>query len=206
MKKSGKLEHRENPLVVVISGPSGVGKDATIAGVTEAEACFHYVVTATTRPMRAGEVDGVDYYFFSRADFLKNLEKGEFIEYAEVYGNYYGVLKKEIHNALHKGEDVILKVDVQGAATLKKKIPDAVFIFLMPPSIKELTERLKKRNADSSTDIDLRINKAEGEIGSLAMFDYKVVNYKDNLKRTADVIRAIVIAEKCRVRPRIVKL
>lgn len=121
MKKSGKLEHRENPLVVVISGPSGVGKDATIAGITETEACFHYVVTATTRPMRAGEVDGVDYYFFSRADFLKNLEKGEFIEYAEVYGNYYGVLKKEINDALQKRRRCYSKSRCPGSSYVKEE-------------------------------------------------------------------------------------
>lgn len=111
------------PLVVVISGPSGVGKDVVIDSIIDKKRNFHHVVTATTRKKRPREVDGVDYYFLSKAEFVRKIKAGEFLEYAEVYGNYYGVLKSEVQAALQAGKDVILKVDVQGAATLKKKIP-----------------------------------------------------------------------------------
>jgi guanylate kinase len=194
------------PLIIVISGPSGVGKDATIASLKQLGAKFHYIVTATTRSRRPNEVDGVDYYFLSKNDFMDKIKRGEFLEFAEVYGNYYGVLTAEVKAALEKGEDVILKVDVQGAETLKKKIPDAVFIFLMPPSVEELVKRLNGRSADSSTDIELRVNKAEDEMKKVNMFDYRVINYSNDLSRTAEIVKAIVTAEKCRVKQRRIKL
>lgn len=196
----------ENPLVIVISGPSGVGKDATIASLKESGANFHYVVTATTRAMRSTEQEGVDYYFLSVDEFKASVARDEFLEYAKVYGNYYGVLKKEVRIALQKGEDVILKVDVQGADTLKKKIPDAVFIFLVPPSINDLTQRLTGRNADSPKDMQTRIDKAENEMRKVSMFDYRVINHTDNLRSTAETVQAIVTAERCRVIKRSVSL
>jgi guanylate kinase len=196
----------EKPLVIVISGPSGVGKDATIAGLKQSGAHFHYVVTATTRTKRANETDGVDYYFLSKADFEDKISQDEFLEYAEVYGNYYGVLKREVKRALDKGEDVIIKVDVQGARTLKKKIPDAVFIFLVPPSLEDLAERLTNRNADSQKDLKLRLSKAEEEMKMVEMFDYEVVNHRDDLSRTTETVKTIVSAERCRVIQRNIKL
>jgi guanylate kinase len=196
----------ENPLVIVISGPSGVGKDATIDSLKKCGARFHYVVTATTRKKRASETDGVNYYFLSKEDFEKRINKDEFLEYAEVYGNYYGVLKREVKRALDKGDDVILKVDVQGAGTLKKKIPDAVFIFLVPPSIDDLAERLMARNADSQKDLKIRLDKAAEEMKLVKMFDYEVVNHKHDLGRTTEAVKAIVTAERCRVIQRNIKL
>lgn len=206
MAASDMARRKINPLVLVISGPSGVGKDSVIASLKKSVASFHYVVTATTRPRRSAEINGVDYYFFTQEEFFHKAKKDEFLESAEVYGNYYGVLKKEIHDALLKGETIILKVDVQGAATLKKKIPDAVFIFLMPPSIQELIERLEKRNTESESTINSRVKKAEEEIKSLPMFDYLIVNHKDDLKKTTDTIWAIVTAEQSRVKQRYIKL
>ncbi len=202
MATSNKL----SPIMLVISGPSGVGKDATIAKIRETGARLHYVVTATTRPKRNVEKDGVDYHFFSPREFNDKIAKDEFLEYARVYGNYYGVIKSEVSKALKKGQDVILKVDVQGAATLKKKIPDAVFIFLLPESMEDLSSRLKKRNAGSESDIDTRLGIAEAEMKNLTMFDYAVTNYKDNLDLTAEMVKAIVLAEKCRVKRRKVVL
>jgi len=196
----------KNPLVVVISGPSGVGKDATIAGLKQTGARFHYVVTATTRKMRENETDGVDYYFLSKAEFEKKISHDEFLEYAEVYGNYYGVMKQEVKKALDKGEDVIIKVDVQGARTFKKKVPDAVFIFLVPPSISDLAQRLVSRNADSKKDLDIRLSKAEEEMKMVEMFDYGVVNHTDDLTRTAETVKNIVEAERRRVIQRNFKL
>jgi len=196
--------HRsEHPLVVVLSGPSGVGKDATIARIKQIGVKFHYVVTATTREKRPGEVDGVDYYFLNRADFLKKIEQDNFLEYAEVYGNFYGVPKTKVRQALKKGQDVIIKVDVQGVTTLKKKIPDAVFICLLTPSLEDLLERLKARNADSETAVNTRMCKAEEELKCIPLFDYCVINYKDNLDHTATVVANIIKSEKHRVKPRV---
>lgn len=193
------------PILVVISGPSGVGKDATLSCMKKSGAKFHYVVTATTRPQRKTEIDGVDYYFISQQEFKQQIDKNGFLEYAEVYGNYYGVLKSEVQQALKKGEDVILKVDVQGAATLRKIIPNAVYIFLLPSSIDDLKERLKGRNADSESAINIRLSKAQDELEQVSFFDYKIINYKNNVNETAEIIKAIVIAEKSRVkRPQLI--
>jgi guanylate kinase len=198
--------HSEHPLVIVLSGPSGVGKDATIARIKEIGVNFHYVVTATTREKRPGEVDGVDYYFLERKDFSKKIERDDFLEYAEVYGNFYGVPKQQVRDALKRGQDVIIKVDVQGAATLKKKIPDAVFIFLLPPSLEDLLERLKARNADSEDAVSTRICKAEEEFKCMPLFDYCVINYNNDLDRTAQAVAGIITTEKHRVKPRDVNI
>jgi len=194
------------PLVIVLSGPSGVGKDATIAKIREIGVRFHYVVTATTRERRPGEVDGVDYYFLKKKDFQKKIAQDEFLEYAEVYSNFYGVPKNEVRQALDRGEDVIIKVDVQGAATLKKKIPDAVFIFLLTPSMGDLIDRIKARNADSEIAVKARMLKAEDELKCLPLFDYCVVNIKDDLDRTAEAVKGIIRTEKHRVKPRVIKI
>jgi guanylate kinase len=199
-----KSDAEKIPLVIVLSGPSGVGKDAKLARIRERGAKFHYVVTATTRPKRSGETHGIDYYFLTKSDFAAKIDRDEFLEYAEVYGNYYGVLKEEVRKAIKKGEDVIIKVDVQGATTLKSKIPHAVFIFLLPPRIDDLSERLAKRNEDSSKAMNVRLELAREEIKKVSMFDYQVINHKGNLDETAETVKAIVIAEKCRVkRPKI---
>jgi len=196
----------KHPLVIVLSGPSGVGKDATIAGIREIGVKFHYVVTATTREKRPGEVDGVDYYFLDKREFQKMIARDELLEYAEVYGNFYGVPKKEVRQALKKGQDVIIKVDVQGAATLKKRIPDAVFIFLMTPSPDELVDRIKARNADSETSVKTRMLKVGEELESLLLFDYCVVNIKDDLARTAEAVAGIIRTEKHRVKRRVIQI
>jgi guanylate kinase len=186
----------KSPLVIVISGPSGVGKDATIARIRKGGGKFHYVVTATTREMRPGEKDGVDYYFLTEEEFRKRIAGDEFLEHATVYNNMYGVLKSEVRQALDKGEDVIIKVDVQGAATLKNKIPNAVFIFLEPPSIDDLAERLKKRKADSEHSVNVRIGKAEDELKAREMFNCTIVNMTGDLDITVKAVREYI--EKCR--------
>jgi guanylate kinase len=194
------------PLLVVLSGPSGVGKDAVLARMSELGLPFHYVVTATTRPKRAGEKDGLDYHFLSRQKFQQLLDEDQFLEWAIVYGNYYGVPKHEIASALSKGVDVIVKVDVQGAATIKKILPQAVFIFLIAPSMKELERRLRKRLSESSTDLALRLKKAREETKSLSLFDYAITSRQDKLDDVVFQINAIIVAEKCRVKPRIIEL
>ena len=191
-----------NPLLIVLSGPSGVGKDAVLEGFKKRSYPMHYAVTATTRPRRKKETDGVDYHFVSKTEFEKMIEKGELLEWANVYGNLYGVPKSESLQAMDKGKDVIVKVDVQGAASIKKTVPQAVFIFLAPPSMEDLNKRLKQRKTESSIDLEVRIKAAEKEMNSLSMFDYVVVNHRDGIRRAISQIESIITAEKCRVKPR----
>jgi guanylate kinase len=195
-----------NPLLVVISGPSGVGKDAAIAKMKDIGLPFYHVVTATTRAKRAGERDGIDYRFVSEADFKRYIKSNQLLEWAKVYDNYYGVPKKEVKEALKRGQDVVLKVDVQGATTVKRLAPEAIFIFLMPPSKQELANRLRKRHGRLGTELRARLDKAWQEMECLPMFDYVVVTHNDKLEATAREINAIVVAEKCRPNPRVVKL
>lgn len=193
-------------LLIILSGPSGVGKDAVLDIIKERQYPFHYVITATTRQKRAGEQQEIDYHFLSREQFHNMKEKGELLEWAEVYGNYYGVPREEVNRALTSGEDVILKTDVQGAATLKKIIPQAVFIFLMPPSMKTLEQRLKRRNSDAKETLALRLEKARAEIEKLPLFDYVITNREDRLDDIIAQLQAIISAEKCRVNPRKIAL
>lgn len=194
------------PLLIVLSGPSGVGKDAVLARMKGLRRPFHYVVTATTRPRRAREKNGVDYHFLSPEEFQQMIDGGQLLEWARVYGNYYGVPRDEIARGLTKGMDVIVKVDIQGAATIKKLLPQAVFIFLMPPSIEELQRRLEQRRSEAGADLALRLMKAEEEIENLPLFDYVVTSHQDEFETIVAQIDAIVVAEKCRVKPRVVEL
>jgi len=194
-----------NPLFIVLSGPSGVGKDAVLDGIKRTGCPLYYAVTATTRPRRQGEINGVDYQFVSKAKFEQMIEKGELLEWANVYGNLYGVPKRDLKQALARGQDVIVKVDVQGAATIKRIVPQAVFIFLAPPSMSDLKERLKRRETESSVDLGLRMKAAQDEMKSLPIFDYIVVNHKDGVELAVSQIEAIITAEKCRVKPRSVE-
>jgi len=198
-------------LLVVLSGPSGVGKDAVLAKMRKLGRPFHYVVTATTRPKRAGEKNGVDYHFLSRKEFQQMIDKHQFLEWANVYGNYYGVPKGEITSALSKGVDAIVKVDIQGAASIKEILPHAVFIFLVPPSVEELEKRLRKRHSESSAGLALRLERAKGEMKSLEMkslplFDYVITSRQNKLDEVVSQIDAIVAAEKRRAKPRSVEL
>jgi len=167
---------------------------------------LHYVVTATTRPKRAREKNGVNYHFLSRKEFQQMIDKHRFLEWANVYGNYYGVPKAEVTSALSKGVDTIVKVDVQGAATIKKILPQAVFIFLMAPSMEALGKRLKRRRSESSDELALRLERAKEEIESLPLFDYVITSHQNKLDEVVSQIDAIVAAEKRRVKPRTVRL
>lgn len=200
------LSPRPKPLLVILSGPSGVGKDAVITKMKELGFPFYYAVTATTRPRRTGEQDGIDYYFLSEEEFHEKIKANQLLEWAKVYGNYYGVPKKQLDEAFKSGQDVIVKVDVQGAATIKQVLPEAVFIFLMPPSMEELERRLRQRHSESLTELTLRLETAREEMKSLALFDYAIVNYQDKLDATISQINAIANAEKCRVKPRALEL
>jgi len=177
-----------------------------LARMKRSERPFHYVITATTRPKRAKEKNGVDYHFLSRKEFQQMIDKHQFLEWANVYGNYYGVPKDDITSALSQGVDTIVKVDVQGAATIKEILPQALFIFLMPPSVEELEKRLRRRRSESSADLALRLERAKGEIKSLPLFDYVITSHPNKLDEVVSQIDAIIAAEKRRVKPRIVKL
>jgi len=148
----------------------------------------------------------LDYHFVSEDQFKRMIETGQLLEWASVYGNLYGVPKGQVQQALAQGLDVVVKVDVQGAATIKNILPQAVFIFLTPPSLDELERRLKERKTESSEELKLRMETTRGEMDSLPLFDYVVVNHQDRLELTIAQIDAIISAEKCRVKPRIIEL
>ena len=192
----------KRPLLIVLSCPSGAGKDAVLTRIRESHYPLNYITTVTTRPQRATERDNIDYHFISTKKFQKMIENNELLEWANVYGNWYGVPKKPVKQALHKGQDTIVKVDIQGATTIKKILPQAVFIFLTPPSTEELRLRLKQRHTESSFDLALRTKTAEEEIKQLSLFDYVVFSRQNEIDRAVADIEAIITAEKCRVTPR----
>ncbi len=195
-----------NPLLVVISGASGVGKDATVQRMGEMGYPFHFVVTATTRPRRPNEVDGVDYHFVSEQEFAEMLKKGELLEHAIVYGQHKGIPKKQVGEALASGKDVIMRIDVQGAATIRNLVPEAVFIFLTASSEEELIHRLKTRKTETPEGLKRRIATAREEMNRLDEFDYVVVNCDNHLDDTVRTIAAIITAEKCKVKQRKIEL
>jgi len=194
------------PLLIVLSGPSGVGKDAILSRMKQSNYPLKYITTVTTRPQRANERDNIDYHFISMGKFREMIEHSELLEWANVYGNWYGVPRKPVKQALNEGRDTIIKVDIQGATTIKKILPQAVFIFLIPPSIEELMLRLKQRHTESSFDLALRTKTAEEEIKQLSLFDYVVFSRRDEIDRAVSDIEAIITAEKCRVAPREITL
>lgn len=191
-------------LLFVLSGPSGVGKDSLLARMKARGLPLHLAVTATTRPPRPNEKDGLDYHFLSLESFTRMREKGELLEWAQVYGRWYGVPKSEMKSALSRGQDVMVKVDVQGAATIRGLLPQAVSIFLVPPSLEELKKRLASRRTEGGASLELRLLTAQEEMKHLPFFDYVVIN--DDLERASAKLEAVITAESCRVNPRRVEL
>jgi guanylate kinase len=191
-----------NPLVIVISGPSGVGKDAILNRMKTLRYPFEYVITMTTRARRANEKNQIDYNFISVDEFQALLKNDGLLEWANVYGNYYGVPKKPVKEALSRGRDIIVKVDVQGAANIKKIIPHAVFIFIAPPSVDELSSRLIGRCTENASDLAVRLKVSKDELRQICNFDYVVVNSSNKIDVAIEQIRAIVTAEKCKATPR----
>jgi len=191
--------HHPKPLLIVISGPSGVGKDAVIKAMKEKGLPFHFVVTMTSRPIRPGEVDGVDYFFVSRERFEELIAADEFIEYANVYGDYKGIPRSQIRDAMASGKDVILRVDVQGAETVRRLCPEAVLIFLIPANKDEWLWRLKNRKTETEEALKLRVETAREELKQFSHFDYVVVNAHDRLDEAVRIITAIIEAEHHRI-------
>ena len=198
--------HKPQPLLIVISGPSGVGKDSVLHGLKERKLPMHFVVTATTRPRRENETQGVDYFFFSKDEFAQMIEQEELIEYAIVYDDYKGIPKQQVQEALASGQDVIMRVDVQGAASVRKLADEAVLIFLTTESEEALVKRLKARQTETAENLNLRIATARQELKRATEFDYLVVNADGHLEETVDTVVAILQAEHHRVHPRKVSL
>jgi guanylate kinase len=200
------LNSPQPPLLLVLSGLSGAGKDTVLDKLEQSGFPAVHVITVTTRLPRPNEKDGQHYHFISNDKFQEMRNSNELLESATVYGNWYGVPRKPVKQALDDGKDVIIKVDVQGAVTIKKIVPEAVFIFLASASIEELITRLKQRRTETEADLDLRIKTISEELQQLPLFDYVVVNRQGEINRAVANIRAIYNAEKCRVKPRSISL
>lgn len=183
-------------LLIVISAPSGTGKTTLTHMLLKEFPNLEFSVSYTTRKPRPGEVNGKDYFFVDRKTFEKMVEERDFLEWAEVYGNLYGTSKTQVLKALHQGKDVLLDIDTQGALQVKKNFPEAVLIFILPPSLKELERRLRNRGTDDEETIERRLKIARKEIERAPLYDYIVVN--DVLEKAFEQLKSIIIAEKCR--------
>lgn len=195
-----------HPLLVVISGPSGVGKDTVVQRLKQRGLPFHFVVTATSRPKRPDEAHSVDYFFYSEQEFLDLLKRGELLEHAVVYNEHKGVPKQQVREAMASGLDVVMRVDVQGAKTIKQLAPEAVLIFLMASDEEELARRLRQRRTESEDMLQTRLQAAREELGYLEIFDYAVTNADSQVESAVDTILAIIEAEHHRTVPRRVVL
>lgn len=197
---------KPNPLLIVVSGPSGVGKDSVVQRMIERGFPFHFVVTATTREKRENETHGKDYLFVSKDEFARMIEQNELIEYAIVYGDYKGIPKAQVREALDSGKDVVMRLDVQGAETVRKLAPEALLIFITCESEEELERRLRERKTETADSLSLRIATARKELQRLEAFDYVIVNQDFHLDDTVNKVRAIISAEHLRVQHRKVTL
>lgn len=204
--ESDPYHRRREPLLIVISGPSGVGKDTVVHCMKERQVPFHFVVTATNRQPRPDEQHGVDYIFVTTSEFAQMIEDNELLEYASVYGDYKGVPKEQVRQAFLSGKDVVMRVDVQGAATIRQLAREALLIFLIAGSEDEMIQRLRDRKTDAEDAIAMRVATARQELKRIDEFDYCVVNPQGDVDSAVDRILAIIEAEHSRVRQRKVQL
>ena len=204
--KTPAQQIEKEPLLIVISGPSGVGKDTVVKRMADRDLPFHFVVTATTRPPREDEIPGADYFFYTMDEFAEMIEKDELLEYAFVYNDYKGIPKLQVREALASGKDVVMRLDVQGATTIRKLCPEALMIFLTTDTVDELENRLKSRRTEEPNELKLRIATARDELTRVFEFDYVVTNRDSKLDEAVDTIKAIINAEHCRVQHRKVTL
>ena len=184
-------------LLIVISGPSGAGKGTICKSFLERNSEVAISVSATTRSPRNGEVDGINYYFMSKEQFKEKIEANDFLEYAEVYDNFYGTPKSNVEQLLESGKDVILEIDIQGALKVKENTEEGVFIFILPPSMEELKARIIKRGSETPESLMKRFKSAYKEINFISRYNYAVVN--DEVETAVDKLEAIICDEKCRV-------
>ena len=192
------VEGAPGAMVVIVSGPSGVGKDTVISSLclVPADPQRYFVVTCTTRPRREYEVDGVHYHFLDQAEFVRRRDAGGFLESNFVHGHWYGTPRDQVHEALRAGRDAILKIDVQGAAVVKQKVPEALLVFLVPPSLEDLFSRLQSRATETADELDVRQRNAALELARADDYDHVVVNETGEVARTAGHIDEIIRAEK----------
>jgi len=188
---------RERGLLVVVSGPSGAGKGTICKALMKRYDGIRVSVSATTRKPREGEIDGVNYHFISHARFEEMITQHEFLEYAKVYDNYYGTPRNFVEERIAMGEDVLLEIDIQGALQVKKCFPEGVFVFILPPSMKELKDRIVKRGSETEESLRKRFSSAMGEISYIKDYQYYIVN--DEVDRATGKLNAIIESEKCRV-------
>src|SRR5512139_1293971 len=180
-----------SPLLIVISGPSGAGKDTVMKRMQQRGLEFHFVTTATTRPRRPGEVHGKDYLFISREEFARMIEADELMEHAVVYGDLKGVPKEQVRMALRSGRDVVMRLDVQGAETIRRLVPDALLIFITTDREEDLISRLRERSTETAEALAIRIARTRQELKRMDAFDYVIVNHDERLDHTVEVVRAI---------------
>ena len=198
MDCSNPSDFQRQPLLVVISGPSAAGKDSLVNALLERDPALRRVVTATDRPRRPNERDGRDYHFVSRAEFERLIAQGELVEWAIVYGQYKGIPKWELEQALESGQDVVVRVDVQGAVAIRRLMPQAILIFIAAPSEAEMIRRLRERDGDTEEQIENRISTAREEMSHLEEFDYLVINHQGRLDEAVEQVQAILITEHYR--------
>ncbi len=190
------------PLLIVLSGPSGAGKDSVLNRLRELGRPFHFTVTATTRVRREGELEGRDYYFLAHDEFAALRDRGGLLEYASVYGMMYGVPKEPVLDALRRGQDVIMRTNVEGARSIRALAPGAVLIFVTAASTGDLEQRLRARRTESEAEIERRLAEVREEMATLQDFDYLVVNREGALNESVETVLAVIRAEKCRINRR----
>ncbi|MBX6395014.1 MAG: guanylate kinase [Alicyclobacillaceae bacterium] len=198
MDSQGRGLDRPEGLLIVISGPSGAGKGTVCAALRKYFPDMQYSVSVTTRPPREGEREGVNYFFRSKEDFEAMIQAGELLEWAQVYGNYYGTPRRYVETQLQAGRDVLLEIDIQGARQVKEKFPQGVFVFLAPPSVRELKNRILGRGSETEESFRIRFGAVSEELRHLWEYDYVVIN--DEVEKACQRIRSIIIAEHLSVR------